>query len=46
MKTDKKWGMRLLQTTWTNEGGEAQWVEILHRGPGKVTNRYYKKPLL
>ena len=24
----------------------AQWVDLLHRGPGKVKNRYYKKPLL
>ena len=23
----------------------AQWVEILHRGPSQVKNRYYKKPL-
>ena len=23
----------------------AQWVEILHRSPSQVKNRYYKKPL-
>ena len=27
------------------ELNRAQWVEILHRGPSQVKNRYYKKPL-
>ena len=25
--------------------GQAHWVEILHRGPAQVKNRYYKKRL-